>query len=206
MPRGPNHWQWENFMAATPNPSEETMLQTTPPQILGPFYPFMHAPTESGDLTGGGKAHGPILYLSGRVLNKLGQAVVGARVEIWQANAHGRYAHPNDETDQPLDPDFNGFAVTTTDNQGRYEFKTVRPKAYQVSPDRWRPAHIHFNVTGKTEQLVTQMYFKGEKWNETDSWLNSAARKEVLITDPQPVAGKEPGALELVFDIVLMKG
>ncbi|MFT5448777.1 MAG: protocatechuate 3,4-dioxygenase beta subunit [Gammaproteobacteria bacterium] len=193
-------------MAATPNPSEETALQTTPPQILGPFYPFMHTPTESGDLTGGGKAHGPILYLSGRVLNKAGQPVAGARVEIWQANAHGRYAHPNDDTGQPLDPDFNGFAVTTTDAEGHYEFKTVRPKAYEVSPERWRPAHIHFSVIGKTEQLVTQMYFKGEKWNETDSWLNSARNKEVLIADPQPRAGKESGALELVFDIVLMKG
>ena len=178
----------------------------TPPQILGPFYPVMHEPLAGGDLTDGGKAHGPILYLSGRVLTLAGEAVVDARVEIWQANAYGRYAHPNDETGQPLDPHFNGFAVTTTDAQGRYAFKTVRPRAYQVSPERWRPAHIHFNVIGKTEQLVTQMYFVGEEWNEKDTWLNSAIHKDVLITQPQPVDGKEPGALALTFDIVLQKG
>ncbi len=181
-------------------------LLTTPPQILGPFYPFMHKPTDSGDLTGGGKAAGTVLYLSGRILNKKGEPVAGARVEIWQANCHGRYDHPNDDTDQPLDPNFNGFAFTVTGADGRYAFKTVRPKAYQVSPERWRPAHIHFNVLGKTEQLVTQMYFVDEQYNATDSWLNSAARKDALITEPKPIVGKEPGALAVEFDVILMKG
>ena len=98
-----------------------------------------------------------------------------------------------------------GFAVVTTGLDGGYAFRTIRPSAYQVSPERWRPAHIHFSVTGKTEQLVTQMYFKGERYNETDSWLNSAARKEALIVDPRPRAD-ESNALEVTFDIVLMKG
>ncbi len=190
-------------MAETATQAE---LPTTPPQILGPFYPFMHKPVEGGDLTNGGKAQGTVLYLSGRVLNKAGQPVPGVEIEIWQCNAHGRYAHPNDETDPPLDPNFAGFAVTCTDAEGRYAFKTVRPRAYQVTPGRWRPAHIHFKVTGRTEQLVTQMYFAGEAYNATDSWLNSAARKDVLITDPQPLSGREPGALGVTFDIVLMKG
>ena len=190
----------------TPDPQLKIELPTTPPQILGPFYPFMHKPTESGDLTSDGKAHGPILYLNGRVLNTRGEAVAGAKVEIWQANSHGRYAHPNDETSQPLDPNFHGFAVTSTDANGAYAFKTVRPRAYEVAPGRWRPAHVHFSVTGKTEQLVTQMYFEGEKWNETDSWLNSSSRRDDLITRPQAIAGKEPGALAVNFDIVLMKG
>jgi protocatechuate 3,4-dioxygenase beta subunit len=183
-----------------------TELPTTPPQILGPFYPFMHKPLETGDLTGGGKADGRILYLSGRVLTKAGQPVAGARVEIWQANAHGRYAHPNDDNPAPLDANFTGFAVTTTDAHGRYAFKTVRPAAYPAAPGRWRPAHIHFSVTGRTEQLITQMYFKGEEWNEKDAWLNSASRKDALITDPRPAEGKEPDALAVDFDIVLMKG
>ena len=138
----------------------QTELMTTPPQILGPFYPFMHTPVATGDLTRGGKARGPVLYLSGRILNKKGEPVAGAKVEIWQANSSGRYAHPNDDTGEPLDPDFDGFAVLTTGADGRYAFKTVRPKAYRVSADRWRPAHIHFSVTGKTEQLVTQMCFE----------------------------------------------
>jgi protocatechuate 3,4-dioxygenase beta subunit len=191
--------------SATIERAATTDLAMTPPQILGPFYPFMHKPIETGDLTSDGKARGTTLYLSGRVVNKAGVPVAGARVEIWQANTHGRYAHPNDDTDQPLDDHFNGFAVVTTGPDGGYAFRTVRPAAYQVAPGRWRPAHIHFSVTGKTEQLVTQMYFKGDRFNDTDSWLNSAARKDALIVDPQPQPN-DPTALAVTFDIVLMKG
>lgn len=186
--------------------SAVTSLPRTPPQILGPFYPFMLIPTETGDLTGGGQAKGTILYLSGRVLTDKGQPVIGAKVEIWQANAAGRYAHPNDENAAPLDEKFHGFAVTTTDAEGNYAFKTVRPAAYPAAPGRWRPAHIHFCVTAQYERLVTQMYFKGDRYNETDSWLNSASRKDLLITDPAPVSGKEPGAQAVTFDVVLTRG
>lgn len=181
-------------------------LPTTPPQILGPFYPINDTPLENGDLTLGGRAKGTVLYLSGRVLNKHGDPVANAKVEIWQANGRGRYDHPNDETGEPLDPNFKGFAVTRTDARGRYAFKTIRPSAYMVTKNRWRPAHIHFNVIGKTEQLITQMYFVGEEWNDKDSWLNSSARKDALITAPKPAAGKEPGALAVEFDVVLMHG
>ena len=165
----------DNIMADAATAERTTKLPRTPPQILGPFYPFMHTPTDSGDLTGGGKAKGPILYLSGRVLADNGEPVAGARVEIWQANAAGRYAHPNDDNlTAPLDEQFNGFAVTTTDGQGRYAFKTVRPAADLAAPGRWRPAHIHFSVTAKYEQLVTQMYFRGERWNEQQTPRSTA--------------------------------
>jgi protocatechuate 3,4-dioxygenase, beta subunit len=187
--------------------TETPTLPRTPPQILGPFYPFMLTPTDSGDLTNGGQAKGTILYLSGRVLTASGQPVADAKVEIWQANAAGRYEHPNDDnTAAPLDTKFHGFAVARTDAQGRYAFKTVRPAAYPAAPGRWRPAHIHFSVTARYEQLVTQMYFKGEEWNETDTWLNSSSRKDLLITDPAPATGKESGAQEVTFDIVLTRG
>jgi protocatechuate 3,4-dioxygenase beta subunit len=69
-----------------------------------------------------------------------------------------------------------------------------------------RPAHIHFSVTGVNEQLVTQMYFAGDPWNEKDTWLNSARRKQALIVDPVAIGGKEPGAQQVSFDIVLMRG
>ena len=181
-------------------------LSRTPPQILGPFYPFMHTPIETGDLTGGAVAKGTILYLSGRVLAENGTAVAGAKVEIWQANAGGRYAHPNDENSAALDEKFTGFAVTRTDGQGNYKFKTIKPAAYPAAPGRWRPAHIHFSVTAKYEQLVTQMYFQGDQYNDTDSWLNSASRKDLLITNPEPAKGKEPGAMAVTFNIVLTRG
>jgi protocatechuate 3,4-dioxygenase beta subunit len=194
-------------MADAATAEQTTKLSHTPPQILGPFYPFMLTPTETGDLTGGGQAKGTVLYLSGRVLTEKNEPVAGAKVEIWQANAAGRYPHPNDEnTAAPLDEKFQGFAVTKTDGQGRYAFKTVRPAAYPAAPGRWRPAHIHFSVTAKYEQLVTQMYFKGDQYNETDSWLNSSSRKDLLITDPTQAVGKEPGAQAITFDIVLTRG
>jgi protocatechuate 3,4-dioxygenase beta subunit len=181
------------------------MLQRTPDQILGPFYPIQQQPVRNGDLTDGGRAAGTVLHLSGRVLTGAGAPVSGARVEIWQANARGRYAHPNDSNPTPLDPHFSGFAVTTTDQQGHYRFLTVRPAAYPAGPDRMRPAHIHFKVTGTREELVTQMYFVGEEWNDRDPWLQSARRKDVLIVDPHDVPG-EPGAKAVTFDIVLMHG
>ena len=177
-------------------------LPRTPPQILGPFYPFMHTPIEHGDLTNGGKAQGTVLHLSGRVTTDDGSPIVNAKVEIWQANTNGRYAHPNDTTDEPLDPAFHGFAVARTDAQGRYSFKTIRPKAYRVSPERWRPAHIHFSVDSTSERLVTQMYFKGDDYNATDNWLNSASRKDMLIVDP---SARGDGTQEVTFDIVMMR-
>jgi protocatechuate 3,4-dioxygenase, beta subunit len=163
-------------------------------------------PIETGDLTQGGHAAGTVLYLSGCVLTTAGKPVAGARVEIWQANANGRYDHPHDTNTAPLDPHFAGFAATVTDAGGHYAFKTIRPAAYPTGPDRMRPAHIHFSVTGENEQLVTQMYFAGDTWNDRDTWLNSARRKEALIVDPLAAAGKEPGAQRVVFDIVLMSG
>jgi protocatechuate 3,4-dioxygenase, beta subunit len=192
---------------ATVEHTASSTLPRTPPQILGPFYPFMLTPTEGGDLTSGGQAQGTTLYLSGRILTEKGEPVSGAKVEIWQANAAGRYRHPNDENvAAPIDEKFSGFAVTTTDGQGRYAFKTVRPAAYPAARGQWRPAHIHFSVTAKYEQLVTQMYFTGEQWNDTDAPLNSARRKDLLIADPRPALGKEPGAQEVTFDMVLTRG
>jgi protocatechuate 3,4-dioxygenase beta subunit len=206
MTRGPIRLRKETIMALMEDAvTEVATLQRTPDQILGPFYPLQQEPVVNGDLTAGGRAHGMVLHLSGRVLTSAGAPVPNARVEIWQANAQGRYAHPNDTNPTPLDPHFSGFAVTTTDRDGRYQFKTVRPAAYPAGPDRMRPAHIHFKVTGMREQLVTQMYFAGEEWNDRDPWLQSARRKDVLIVDPLDVPG-ETGAKAVTFDIVLMHG
>ena len=183
----------------------DTLYLRTPDQIVGPFYPVGKTPV-GADLTQGGKAGGTILYLSGRVVNIDGVPQPGAVVEIWQANAKGRYDHPNDENPASPDPGFSHFGKVTTDANGHYAFRTVRPVAYPAAPGRWRPAHIHFKVDTKSEQLVTQMYFAGDQYNESDPWLNSARRKEALIVDPKPAAGKEAGAQEVTFDIVLLRG
>jgi protocatechuate 3,4-dioxygenase, beta subunit len=184
---------------------EQTALLRTPDQILGPFYPVQQAPVLTGDLTRAGRAQGTTLHLSGRVLTGAGAPVPGARVEIWQANAGGRYAHPNDSNTTPLDPNFDGFAITTTDAQGRYRFKTVVPAAYPAGPGRMRPPHIHFKVIGTREELVTQMYFAGHEWNDRDPWLQSARRKDALIVTLHD-APDEAGAKAATFDIVLAFG
>lgn len=179
------------------------LARRTPDQILGPFFPVRQQPDTSGDLTHGGKAEGTILTLSGRVTNIGGEPVAGATLEIWQANAHGKYLHPNDDNTAPVDPNFQGFALLTTGADGSYRLRTVRPKAYPTSPTTVRPAHIHFRVTGQFEQFVTQMYFAGDPWNDQDPFLQSARRKEALIVDPTPLAN---GEQEVTFDIVLVRG
>ena len=140
-------------------------LRRTPEQILGPFYPLKPF-DQNADLTRvsgrPGRAEGQVLTVMGRVLNLKGEPVRNAKVEIWQANAHGRYTHPNDTNPAPLDPNFEGSAILTADYDGQYRFKTIKPAAYPVGPNRMRPAHIHFQVSGQQNRFVTQMYFEGE--------------------------------------------
>ena len=185
----------------------------TPDQILGPFYPVVKPLHQGADLTTipgrPGRAAGKLIHLSGRVVNPQGQPVQGARVEIWQANTHGRYTHPSDHNPAPLDPNFEGFAVVSTDTEGRYRIKTIKPGAYPAGPDaRMRPPHIHFDITGKSNRLVTQMYFAGEPWNDKDPFLQSAgANRERLIAPLGPPPQElEPDSLVAVWDIVLDKG
>lgn len=183
------------------------LLARTPDQILGPFYPLSLKPSTSGDLTKKGKAEGQILYVTGRVLSTAGKPVAGAKIEIWQANSKGRYRHPNDDSDQPLDPNFNGYAVLSSDKDGSYQLKTIKPASYQTSPGNFRPAHLHFSVTSKREQLTTQMYFEGDSHNDADPYLRSARRKEALVMKLQnPVGVMEAGSKRVEFDIVLMRG
>ena len=185
-------------------------LQRTPGQVLGPFYPLGELP-QSSDLTRvpgrSGRAEGQVLNVMGRVLNLSGEPVRNAKVEIWQANAYGRYAHPSDTNPAPLDPNFEGAALLTTDSEGRYRFKTIKPAAYPAGPNRFRPAHIHFQVTGRQDRLVTQMYFENDPYNNTDPPLNSAAAKDLLIVKLlAPSSDFEPDSKMAIFDIVVYKG
>ena len=185
-------------------------LTTTSPQILGPFYP-LGKPSKGGDLTRiegrPGQAEGQVIYLGGRVLNRDGEPVKGAKLEIWQANSHGRYTHPNDDNEAPLDPSFEGFAVVQTDDEGRYNLKTIKPGAYPTGPSTIRPSHIHFEVFGKLERLVTQMYFAGDPHHENDTWLQSSRQPQTIVMPMQdPLAGMDENSKRVVFDIVLMNG
>lgn len=122
-------------------------------------------------------AMGQLIHVAGQVLDEDGRPVAGAIVELWQANAAGRYAHPIDQRDAPLDPDFLGNGRTRTDEHGRYGFFTIKPGAYPVpnSGRWWRPPHIHVSVLGPASlmRLVTQMYFPDDPLNPLDRILNS---------------------------------
>lgn len=185
----------------------------TPEQALGPFYPIAKPLDRDADLTQlrgrRGMAQGQIIHLMGRVVNAQGRPLEGIKLEIWQANVHGRYAHINDENKAPLDPNFQGYGVQVTDAKGQFRFKTIKPSAYATGIEDWsRPPHIHYYVTGRHEALVTQMYFPGDPLNAKDRILQSAgADQHALIAKVEPAgAGHEPDALNVMWTIVLTRG
>ena len=140
-------------------------LKPTPTQTIGPFYPVERLAEEDADLTwvkGHTKrAEGTVIQVRGRVLDRYGHPVSGARLDIWQCNSLGRYAHANDIATMPLDPDFQGFAAIRTGAKGEWQITTIKPAAYE-SPIGRRTPHIHFDVQGKSHRLITQMYFSDD--------------------------------------------
>ena len=188
-------------------------IRPTNEQVLGPFYPMSLPADQDADLTiiagKDARALGQVLYVSGLVTNLRGEPVVDAVLEIWQANAVGRYTHPADDNPLPIDPNFEGYAKIRTGPDGSYRFKTVKPGAYPVTPvPGWiRPPHIHFDVKGRASRLLTQMYLEGEALNDKDRFLQGASRKEGLIARyGAPSCQQEPNALVAVWNIVLVAG
>jgi len=181
-------------------------LIPTPRQSLGPFYPDELPLDSDNDLVRvegrEGIAKGEIADLSGRVLDADGQPIAGALVEIWQCDANGRYRHPRDDRRVPLDPNFQGYGRSTTDADGRYRFRTIKPVPYPG-----RAPHIHFAVSAPgREPLVTQMYVRGAPENRRDWLLNGvrdAAAREALIVAFVPSADDPVAALKAQFDLVL---
>jgi protocatechuate 3,4-dioxygenase beta subunit len=180
----------------------------TPHQILGPFFPPGLRPATQGDLTivegVAGHAQGEIIEVTGRVLDDKGNPVAGARLSVWQANSFGRYMHPNDLNPAPLDPNFEGFAAIQSGSDGVYRIRTVKPGPYPVGPDWMRAPHIHFEVQGQFERLITQMYFPGEPLNACDRLLMSLPEPDLLIA--KPLRGFHGHHQRLQFDIVLARG
>ena len=180
-------------------------LLRTPAQTRGPFYPQKLPLDSDNDLVQvAGKstlAKGEITDLSGRVVDARGRAVAGARVEIWQCDAYGRYHHPRDRRNVPLDEHFQGYGRFTTSEEGAYRFRTIKPVPYPG-----RAPHIHFAVTAPgADPFITQMYVAGAPENDGDFLLNrigDAQRKARLIVAFTP-AGDGPALLRARFDIVL---
>jgi protocatechuate 3,4-dioxygenase beta subunit len=137
------------------------------------------------------------------VIDVRGNPVRGARIELWQANAAGRYSHPADTNDAPLDPNFQGFAALISGRDGGYRYTTVKPGAYPDGDNSPRPPHIHLDVAGRTDRLVTQMLFPGEALNETDDVVPEWARARLTATAMRQSAA---GALRYEWDIILDRG
>jgi protocatechuate 3,4-dioxygenase beta subunit len=175
----------------------------TPSQPEGPFYPKTFPADRDSDLTQvlgrTAKAQGTPLYLSGRVFTRDGKPLGNATVELWQCDVHGRYHHAGDDG-VPRDDNFQGYGAATTDAEGRYAFKTIRPVPYGG-----RPPHMHLRVrAGGRSVLTTQIYIAGDAL-AGDSILAapSSGTMGQLTVALAPSTGREPGALGGTFDLVL---
>ena len=182
-------------------------LAPTPAQTEGPFYPLNYPADSDNDLVHvaghAEPAKGTVTKVAGRILDRAGRPVTGARVEIWQCDSNGRYHNVRDGGgERPRDDNFQGFGRTVTDQRGGYHFVTIRPVPYPG-----RTPHIHFAVTAPGQpRLITQMYVAGEPGNDRDSVLlgvrDPAARARLIVPlRPAPEIGRLVLAAE--FDIVL---
>lgn len=189
-------------------------LQQTLSELTGPVYGAETLAPLDADLTRNGAVNGEPLgertIVTGRVLDEAGRPVPNTLIEIWQANAAGRYSHRHDQHRAPLDPNFLGTGRCATDSEGRYRFVTIKPGAYPWLnlPNAWRPAHIHFSLFGPSfvTRLVTQMYFPGDPLLALDPIFNSVpevdARNRLVAALSIDMAEPE-WALGYQFDIVL---
>jgi protocatechuate 3,4-dioxygenase, beta subunit len=176
-------------------------------ELTGPGPAISAVTPEDADLTRnagtGGEAIGQRIIVTGRVLDAQGAPVPHTLIEVWQANAAGRYIHRRDQWPGPLDPNFLGIGRCLTDAEGVYRFLTVRPGAYpwKNHPNAWRPAHIHFSLFGPswTTRLITQMYFVDDPLFDQDPIFNSVpsadarlrliARYDHTVTEPEWALG-----------------
>ena len=181
-------------------------------ELTGPVYGRETIGALDHDLTRQhpGEPAGQRIVIEGRVLDEGGRPVPHTLLEVWQANAAGRYAHKVDQWDAPLDANFTGAGRTLTDAEGRYRFVTIRPGAYpwRNHHNAWRPAHIHFSLFGHSflTRMVTQMYFPGDPLLPLDPIFNAVpdprARERLISTFD--IGLTEPAfALGYRFDLVL---
>jgi protocatechuate 3,4-dioxygenase beta subunit len=219
------------------DPSLGTEVQVDYPgyrstRLRAPGRPLVALPEELHDLAGpvfgddaldefdndltrqhAGEPLGERIIVTGRVLDEDGRPISNALVEVWQANAAGRYRHEADRHPAPLDPNFSGAGRCLTDDEGRYTFVSIRPGSYPWGnhDNAWRPAHIHFSVFGRqfTQRVVTQMYFPGDPLFPYDPIFNSVRdprSRELLVARFDVATTQERWALGYRWDIVLGRG
>jgi protocatechuate 3,4-dioxygenase beta subunit len=181
-------------------------------EVTGPLFGQDRVSEHDDDLTRqfAGEPIGQRITVSGRVLDGDGRPVADALVEVWQANASGRYRHVVDQWPGALDPNFGGCGRVVTDTDGGYRFTTIKPGAYPWGnhANAWRPAHIHFSLFGRafTQRLVTQMYFPGDPLIALDPIMNSvrdASARERMVSSYDHDLTRENWSLGYRWDIVL---
>ncbi len=189
-------------------------LQNSLSEVTGPVFGQEELGALDNDLLRNyaktGDPVGERIILHGRLLDETGRPVPGALVEIWQANAGGRYRHRNDTYLAPIDPNFGGCGRTITDTEGRWFFRTVKPGPYPFRnrANDWRPAHIHFSLFGSgfVQRLITQMYFEGDPLIPRDAILATIpdpAARERLVAEVDFNASVPLDTLAYRWDIVL---
>ncbi|MBE9553842.1 MAG: protocatechuate 3,4-dioxygenase subunit beta [Proteobacteria bacterium] len=188
-------------------------LKQTLSEMTGPVYghecvgPLDHDMTKNARVNG--EPLGERIVVAGRVLDEDGKPLPNTLLEVWQANAAGRYIHKNDQHDAPLDPNFRGSGRCVTDAQGRYKFYSIKPGAYPWGnhPNGWRPNHIHFSLFGPSfiTRLVTQMYFPGDPLLDLDPIYKASpeGRRELMVANFDLDVTEPEFALGYSFDIVL---
>jgi protocatechuate 3,4-dioxygenase beta subunit len=209
----PSYFEPRYIASARRAPTQPlVVLPHTLSEITGPVFRSEDIGRTASDLTRqhAGQPIGERIIVGGQVLDEDGRPIAGTLVEIWQANAAGRYRHDVDRHDAPLDPNFTGCGRTLTDEQGRYTFTTIKPGAYpwRNHANAWRPAHIHFSVFGPSfcTRLITQMYFPGDELLERDPMYLSvpsepARRRLIAQLDWEATIPEQ--ALAYRFDIIL---
>jgi protocatechuate 3,4-dioxygenase beta subunit len=189
-------------------------LQNSLSEVTGPVFGHDELGPLDHDLilnaAQSGEPIGERTIVHGRVLDENGRPVPGTLLEVWQANAGGRYRHRNDTYIAPIDPNFGGCGRMITDSEGRYAFRTVKPGAYPFRNhvNSWRPAHIHFSLFGHgfAQRLITQMYFEGDPLIPRDTILNTIpdpAARQRLVALLDLRAAVPLDSLAYRFDIVL---
>ncbi len=195
-------------LLATARAAKAACHLSTPLQPEGPFYPVTIG-EHDWDLTRvagrPGRAEGEVIEVNGQVLDGGCKPLPGSIVEVWQANMHGLYDHPRDRPrGRAIDPNFQGYARLTADQDGRYRFVTIIPAAYPAASNWVRPPHIHYKVRGPAgRSITTQMYFAGDPLNDTDlilARLSPAERRSVEVAfDTDTADGRRRGAFNPVF-------
>jgi protocatechuate 3,4-dioxygenase beta subunit len=188
------------------------LLPHTLSETTGPVFGHVAVAADDSDLTRQhqGEPLGERIIVSGRILDEDGRPVPHTLIEIWQANAGGRYVHVRDQHPAPLDPNFTGAGRALTDAQGRYRFVTIKPGAYpwRNHHNAWRPAHIHFSLFGPSflSRVITQMYFPGDPLFKYDPIFQSVTdenARERLVSRFDLATTEPEWALGYQFDIVL---